>query len=178
MATISPTDLQSCITEGEAIRREIELVTTRCAQLRHQTEQLQRDIEVGLWSPADHAVQGVGVLCGTIEDLYEGTQRAVVLQSEERKRLVGLCKGQAAVVAERFKHLYNETTKIIERGGEVGLTSTVVTEYRCLLLGLQLSLELTAKLGESETQATRLNNLQSAVNGLKKSAEARAQAMM
>ncbi|KAI0804788.1 hypothetical protein BC629DRAFT_1733146 [Irpex lacteus] len=159
MATISPTDLQSCITEGEAIRREIELVTTRCAQLRHQTEQLQRDIEVGLWAPADHAVQGVGVLCGTIEDLYEGTQQAVVLQSEERKRLVGLCKGQAAIVAERFKHLYNETTKIIERGGE-------------------LSLELTAKLGESETQATRLNNLQSAVNGLKKSAEARAQAMM
>lgn len=112
-------NLQSCITEGEHIRREIQLAATRCAQLRHQTDQLQRDIEVGLRVPADHAIQGVGVLCGTIEDLYEETKKAVVLQSEEMKKLVKLCKGQAAVVAERFKHLYDESTRMTERGGEV-----------------------------------------------------------
>ncbi|KAI0804811.1 hypothetical protein BC629DRAFT_1210925 [Irpex lacteus] len=151
-------NLQSCITEGEHIRREIQLAATRCAQLRHQTDQLQRDIEVGLRVPADHAIQGVGVLCGTIEDLYEETKKAVVLQSEEMKRLVKLCKGQAAVVAERFKHLYDESTRMTERGGE-------------------LTVELTAKLGESEARVTRLNNLQSVADGLKKGAEVRAETM-
>lgn len=112
-------NLQSCITESENIRKEIQLAATRCIQLRYQTDQLQRDIEVGLRAPADHAIQGVGVLCGTIEDLYDETKKAVVLQSEEMKRLVKLCKNQAAVVAERFKHLYDESTKMTKRGGEV-----------------------------------------------------------
>ncbi|KAI0804725.1 hypothetical protein BC629DRAFT_1283112 [Irpex lacteus] len=151
-------NLQSCITESENIRKEIQLAATRCIQLRYQTDQLQRDIEVGLRAPADHAIQGVGVLCGTIEDLYDETKKAVVLQSEEMKRLVKLCKNQAAVVAERFKHLYDESTKMTKRGGE-------------------LTVELTAKLGESEARVTRLNNLQSVADGLKKGAEVRAEIM-
>ncbi|KAI0086012.1 hypothetical protein BDY19DRAFT_374074 [Irpex rosettiformis] len=151
-------NLQSCITESEHIRKEIELAATRCAQLRHQTEQLQRDIEVGLRAPANRAIQGVGVLCGSIEELYEETQRAVVLQSEEVKRLVKVCKGQAAVVAKRFKDLYDDSTKMTERGGE-------------------LTVELTARLGESESRIKRLNDLQSVADGLKKGAEVRAETM-
>ncbi|KAK7694432.1 hypothetical protein QCA50_001618 [Cerrena zonata] len=152
------TNLQSCITEGEHIRKEIELASTRCAQLRHQTEQLQHDIEVGLRAPADRAIQGVGVLCGTIQDLYDETQKAVVLQNLEIQRLVKVCKGQAAVVAQRFKDLHDESTKMMNASGE-------------------LSLECTAKLGESETRMTRLNHLQSVADGLKKGAEVRADTM-
>ena len=152
-------NLQSCVREGENIHKEIKLAAIRCAELRHRTEQLQRDIEVGLRAPADRAIEGVTVLCGTIEDLYNETQNmktksiassfappshgirgigppivpiwsgamtafdeaqmAVATQDVEMKRLVKLCKGQAAVVAKRFQNLYDESTKMTKRGGEV-----------------------------------------------------------
>ncbi|KAK7695518.1 hypothetical protein QCA50_000154 [Cerrena zonata] len=152
------TNLQSCITEGEHIRKEIELASTQCAQLRHQTEQLQHDIEVGLRAPVDRAIQGVGVLCGTIQDLYDETQKAIVLQNLAIQRLLKVCEGQAAVVAQCFKDLYDESMKMLEASSK-------------------LSLECTAKLGKSETRMMHLNNLQSVVDSLKKSVEVRADTM-
>ncbi|KAI0683166.1 hypothetical protein BC835DRAFT_1296841 [Cytidiella melzeri] len=157
-SSANPTSLQSCIAEGERIRKEIELAAMRCSQLRSQTDQLQRDIEVGLRTPAEHAIKGVGVLCGSIEDLYNETHKAVVAQYAEVTRLVKLCKGQAVVVAARFKALYDESTKMTKRAGD-------------------LNVELTAQLGESETRMTRINNLQEVADGLRKGAEVRAETM-
>ncbi|KAK7054714.1 hypothetical protein VNI00_003177 [Paramarasmius palmivorus] len=148
------TNLQSCITEADHIGKEIELARQHCSTLRMQTEDLQRDIENSLRGPADYAIQGVMVLSGSIEDLYNQTHAAVQAQKEEVDKLIKMCKSQALVVHNRFQDLCNKSEKLMTRGGD-------------------LSLELTAQLGASERRSTRLSNLQEVANGLKKGAEAR-----
>ena len=113
--------LQSYIAEGESIRNEIQLASTRCAELRRQTEQLQCDIETGLRAPAEHAIQGVHTLCCTVEGLYKGTQNSVVLRSADTQKLVRVCKGEAVVVAQRFKALHDQSMAMTKRGGEVSI---------------------------------------------------------
>jgi 23S rRNA maturation mini-RNase III len=97
------------------------MAAIRCGQLRYETEQLQQDIEVGLRAPADYALQGITVLTATIENLYHETQKSVTTQNEEVQQLVKLAKGQAHVVAKRFKSLSEDSRKLMDRGGEASL---------------------------------------------------------
>ncbi|KAI0339036.1 hypothetical protein BDW22DRAFT_625269 [Trametopsis cervina] len=157
-STASLTNLQSCVTEGEHIRKENELASMRCEQLKSLAEDLRYNIDTGLRAPAEHAVQGLVTLSGSVEGLYNKTHEPGPAQPEETKKLLKLCKGQAVVVANRFQSLYEQSRTIMNQSGE-------------------LSTELTAKLGESEARMTRLSNLQVVSDGLKKGAEATAQIM-
>ncbi|KAL0572736.1 hypothetical protein V5O48_009236 [Marasmius crinis-equi] len=148
------TNLQSCITEANHLGKEIEMARTRCSSLRMMTEELQRDIENSLRGPADHAIQGVMVLSGSIESLYNETKAAVQKEKEEVNKLVKVCKNQALVVHKRFQDLYDRSEKMMKRGSD-------------------LSTDLTAQLGASEGTVTRLNRLQEVADGLRRSAEAR-----
>ncbi|KAK7444519.1 hypothetical protein VKT23_015197 [Stygiomarasmius scandens] len=147
-------NLQSCIVEAERIGKEIELAKQRCGTLRMQTEDLQRDIDNSLRGPADHALQGMMVLSGSIENLYNQTNAAVQIQKEEVDKLVKTCKSHALVVHKRFQDLYDKSDKMMTRGSD-------------------LSVELTAQLGASDGRVTRLNNLQEVADGLRRGAEAR-----
>ncbi|KAK7054712.1 hypothetical protein VNI00_003175 [Paramarasmius palmivorus] len=149
------TNLESCTIEAAKIRQDIETARTRCTTLRIQTDTLQRAISSSLRAPADHAIQGMMVLSGSIEDLYNQTKMAVLAQKEEVDKLVKLCKDQALVVHKRFQTLYNQSDSLRQQGGN-------------------LSTELTAQLGASDSTAARLKNLQEVAEGLKASSEAKA----
>ena len=55
--------------------------------------------------------------------------------------------------------------------------SNYVVFTQLLTVFIQLTVELTAKLGESESRMKRLDNLQSVADGLKRGAEAQADTM-
>ena len=55
--------------------------------------------------------------------------------------------------------------------------SNYVIFTHLLTVPMQLTVELTAKLGESESRMKRLDNLQSVADGLKRGAEAQADTM-
>ncbi|KAF8647330.1 hypothetical protein AX16_006792 [Volvariella volvacea WC 439] len=148
------TNLQSCITEADHLGKEIELARQHCSTLRTQTENLQYDIENSLRSPADHAIQGVMVLSGSIETLYNETKAVVEAQKAEIDKMIKVCKNQALVVHKRFQHLYERSDGMMK-------------------LASNLSTELTAQLGASEGKVTRLNKLQEVADGLRRGAEAR-----
>jgi hypothetical protein len=95
------------------------MAAIRCGQLRYETEQLQQDIEVTLRAPADHALQGIAVLTATIEDLYHENKKGSNVQNEEVQQMIRLAKGQAHVVAKRFKSLCDDSTKLMDRCGKV-----------------------------------------------------------
>lgn len=132
-------NLQSHIAEGEQIRNAIQTASTRCTELRRQTEQLQRDVETGLRAPAEYAVQGVHMLCCTVENLYDGTHNSVVVRSVDTQKLVRVCKGEAAVVAQRFKTLHDKSTEMTQRAGAVSPISSqnpmqvvILSSHHCI----------------------------------------------
>jgi len=84
-----------------------------------QTEDLQRDIDNSLRGPADHALQGMMVLSGSIENLYNQTNAAIQIQKEEVDKLVKTCKSHALVVHKRFQDLYDKSDKMMTRGSDV-----------------------------------------------------------
>ena len=57
------------------------------------------------------------------------------------------------------------------------IPSIYVVFTQLLTAPMQLTVELTAKLGESESRMKRLDNLQSVADGLKRGAEAQADTM-
>ncbi|KAK7054740.1 hypothetical protein VNI00_003203 [Paramarasmius palmivorus] len=151
------TNVQACVTEADNIKKEVEIAKGSADTLLSQTQALQDDIDKGLKGPADHAMQGISVLSMSIENLYNQTKAAPQPQKDAVDRLVKTCKNQALVVNKRFQSLHSEAVKLRERGS-------------------QLSTDLVAQIGTSDSRATRLTKLQGVSDGLKTSAQAKASA--
>ncbi|KAI0339042.1 hypothetical protein BDW22DRAFT_1487136 [Trametopsis cervina] len=157
-STASLTNLQSCVAEGEQILKEHKLDAARYEQLKSLTDVLRYNIDSSLRAPAEHAVHGLVTLSGSVEGLHNKTHQGELAQQEETKTLVRLCKSQAFVVANRFEFLYEQSRAIMNQS-------------------IELSTELTTKLGELELRMMRLGKLQVVVEDLKKGAETTMQIM-
>lgn len=100
---------------------------TKCTGFQKQSDNIQRQISVDLQSPGTLALQGVNMLLGTMEGLYQA--QSDISRRDDLAQMVAKCKGQGHVVGVRFKDLHEQAQGIMKCATNVSRSGPIAQGF-------------------------------------------------